>query len=159
QSDCRRAGLKRYEVAVSGSERMNAVRWTRGWGIAGFAITSGLGAASAIAYTAPLSTPPGITLEIVSVPTPDKAVPMLLWRRLGDANGNPLYIYEADQAGKSSCYADCAKEFPPFVADAHAKASGDFSIIARDDQQKQWAYQGKPLYRYSGKDPVGEPSA
>ena len=29
----------------------------------------------------------------------------------------------------------------------------------RDDHVKQWAYQGKPLYRYSGKDPVGEPVA
>jgi predicted lipoprotein with Yx(FWY)xxD motif len=82
---------------------------------------------------------------------------MLLWRRLGDETGKPLYTYEADAAGKSSCYADCAKEFPPLVADAHAKASGDFSILTRDDQTKQWVYQGKPLYRYSGKDPVGEP--
>src|SRR5262249_59661313 len=85
------------------------------------------------------------------------AAPMFLGRRLGDASGSPLYTYDADQAGKSSCYGDCAKEFPPFVADARAKAAGDFSILVRDDQVKQWTYQGKPLYRYSAKDPVGEP--
>src|SRR6185437_4080708 len=61
--------------------------------------------------------------------------------------------------GKSSCYDTCAQEFPAYIADAHAKASGDWSRVARGDHQKQWAYQGKPLYRYSGKDPVGEPES
>jgi predicted lipoprotein with Yx(FWY)xxD motif len=123
---------------------------------AGFVVVSTVGVGTAAAYTVPVSTPPGITLVDTMSPAVE-AVPMLLWRRLGDANGNALYIYQADQAGKSSCYGDCAKEFPPLVADAHAKALGDFSIIDRDDHVKQWAYQGKPLYRSSGKDPVGEP--
>ena len=70
-----------------------------------------------------------------------------------DASGNALYTYDADQAGRSSCYSDCAKEFPPYVAEASAKASGDFTILVRDDHMKQWVYQGQPLYRYSGKDP------
>ena len=71
------------------------------------------------------------------------AIPQFLWRRLGDANGNPLYTYDADQSGKSSCYAECAKEFPPFVADAHAKAAGDFSILVRDDHVQAVGLSGQ----------------
>src|SRR6185437_5494194 len=138
-------------------QAMNTLRWMRTCGLSALAMTTALGAGAAMAYTVPLSTPLGITLVDVSGP-PGSATPLLLWRRLGDANGKPLYTYDADQAGKSSCYGDCAKEFPPFVADAHAKASGDFSLIQRDDHLKQWAYQGKALYRYSGKDPAGEPT-
>jgi predicted lipoprotein with Yx(FWY)xxD motif len=132
---------------------------------AALAIATALAASTAWAYTAPYSTPQGITLVDVSklmtleaAPIVD-GIPQFLWWRLGDADGNPLYTYDADQNGRSSCYDACAKEFPPFVADAHARASGDFSIIRRDDHVPQWVYQGKPLYRYSGSDPVGEPVA
>src|SRR5690242_5799243 len=128
---------------------MNNLRWTRSLGLAGCALTAGLGGGMAWAYTAPYSTPGNITL--VDVSTGGNDIPQLLWRRLGDDSGNPLYTYDSDQLGKSSCYAECAKEFPPLVADRRAKASGDFSILIRDDQVKQWVYQGKPLYRYSGK--------
>jgi predicted lipoprotein with Yx(FWY)xxD motif len=117
---------------------------------------AGFGAGTASAYTAPYSTPEGIMIVDV-MKLMDDAIPQYLWRRLGDASGNPLYTYDADQNGRSSCYAECAKEFPPFVADGHARGGGDFSIIVRDDHVRQWAYQGKPLYRYSGKDPDGEP--
>lgn len=119
-------------------------------------IASALGTGTAWPYTAPYSTPPGITLVDVSK-LMDAGSPQFLWRRLGDTNGNPLYAYDADQAGKSSCYGECAREFPPYRASPHDKAFGDWSIIRRDDQVRQWAYQGKPLYRYSGEDPIGEP--
>ncbi len=134
------------------------LRWIRkGVGIAAFITMTGLGVHAAWAYTVPYSTPPGITLVDVSKVV-FSAIPDFLWRRLGDAEGNPLYTYDADQPGRSGCYAECAKEFPPFVTDAHARASGDWSIILRDDHVRQWAYQGKPLYRYSGKNPGGEPT-
>ncbi len=32
------------------------------------------------------------------------------------------------------------------MAAADSKASGDYTIITRDDGGKQWAYKGKPLY-------------
>lgn len=129
----------------------------------GTLIVSGLiaggnsGAAQLNTSAIPYSTPPGITLVNVSK-LMDDAIPQFLWRRLGDASGKPLYTYDADQGGRSSCYSECATEFPPFVADAAAKAANDFSIISRKDGVKQWVYQGKPLYRYSGTDPKGEPA-
>ena len=134
---------------------MNRLRSMRTLGVAGFALATGLGVGTAWAYTAPYATPAGITLVDVSSGT-GSSTPEFLWRRLGDATGNPLYTYDADQGGKSSCYDECAKQFPPFVAPAHASASGDFRILVRDDHVKQWVYQGKPLYRYSGRDPRGE---
>jgi len=119
-------------------------------------VVAGFGAGTAFAWTAPYSTPEGIMLVDVSK-IMDDAIPQHLWRRLGDAEGRPLYTNDADPPGRSSCSGDCAKEFPPFAADPHARASGDFTIITRENRARQWAYQGKPLYRYSGKDPEGEP--
>jgi predicted lipoprotein with Yx(FWY)xxD motif len=134
---------------------MNPFQRVRGAGGAALVIATALAAGTAAAYTVPYATPPGVTL--VDVTESGHQIPKFLWRRLGDADGNPLYTYDADQSGKSSCYSECAQEFPPFVADAHARAAGDWSILVRDDHVRQWSYQGKPLYRYSGKDPAGEP--
>src|ERR1700690_748359 len=100
-------------------QHMNRLPWMRGWSVAGLMIAIGLGVGTASAYTVPYSTPQGITLVDVSK-LMDDAIPQFLWRRLGDAQGNPLYTYDADQSGRSSCYAECAKEFLPFVADSHA---------------------------------------
>jgi predicted lipoprotein with Yx(FWY)xxD motif len=135
---------------------MNTFAWKRYLGLTALVVAAGVPAEGAWAYTAPYSTPPGITLVDVSK-LMDEGSPQYLWRRLGDTSGNPLYTYDADQAGRSSCYGDCAKEFLAYLADAHAKGFGDWSILQRDDHSRQWVYQGKPLYRYSGKDPIGEP--
>lgn len=121
-------------------------------------LTTGVGAGAGEVgkSSTPYSTPVGITLVNVSK-LMDDAMPQFLWRRLGDAEGKPLYTYDTDQKGRSNCYDACAREFTPFAPEADAQADGDFSIISRKDRVRQWAYQGKPLYRYSGKDPVGEP--
>ncbi len=107
----------------------------------------------------PLSTPAGVTLiDVVKIV--DSASNQYLWKRLGDVNGKPLYTFNDDtQAGKSLCVVECAKEFPPFPAPAGAKAFADWTIINRSDGIAQWAYQGQPLYYYSGTDPAGEPAA
>jgi predicted lipoprotein with Yx(FWY)xxD motif len=59
-------------------------------------------------------------------------------------NGMTLYIFDKDTDGKSACNGKCAENWPPLVADG--SASGDFSVITRDDGKKQYAYKGKPLY-------------
>ena len=129
-------------------------------GVIGLSTTLGLLPCVVSAGTAteiPLSTPTGITLINVVKVFPN-ATPQFLWRRLGDAEGNPLYIYDKDtKANQSACTDDCAKEFPPFIAPDHAVAQGDWSLLTRSHNLKQWVYQGHPLYRYSGKDPAGEP--
>ncbi len=65
--------------------------------------------------------------------------------------GMTLYTFDRDAAssGKSACNGPCATNWPPFAAPADAQASGDWSIVTRDDGSKQWAYKGKPLYAWS----------
>lgn len=65
--------------------------------------------------------------------------------------GATLYTYDKDAAnsGKSVCNAQCAANWPPLAAQASDTASGDWSIVTRDDGSKQWAYKGWPLYTFA----------
>ena len=62
--------------------------------------------------------------------------------------GMTLYTFDKDPvgAGKSVCNGPCAVNWPPLKAGAGDTASGDYSIVTRDDGSKQWAHKGKPLY-------------
>lgn len=64
--------------------------------------------------------------------------------------GMTLYVFDKDAAnsGKSVCTGQCAKNWPPFSATDGAMASGEWSVITRDDGTKQWAWKGKPLYAW-----------
>ncbi|HOZ65404.1 MAG TPA: hypothetical protein PK497_13375 [Burkholderiaceae bacterium] len=64
------------------------------------------------------------------------------------ANGMTLYTFDRDVqgSGKSVCNGPCAVNWPPMMAAETDKASGDYSIVTRDDGKKQWAMKGKPLY-------------
>ena len=66
------------------------------------------------------------------------------------ANGMTLYTFDRDTTpGKSACNGPCATNWPPLMAPAGATASGDWSIVTRDDGSKQWAYKGKPVYYWA----------
>lgn len=65
-----------------------------------------------------------------------------------DARGMTLYTFDRDAAGsgKSVCNGPCATNWPPLMATATDQPRGDWSIVTRDDGQRQWAYKGKPVY-------------
>ncbi len=67
-----------------------------------------------------------------------------------NAAGMTLYTFDRDAAssGRSVCNGPCAANWPPLSAAADAKGGGDWSVIARDDGSRQWAYKGKPLYAW-----------
>jgi len=67
---------------------------------------------------------------------------------LTGANGMTLYTFDKDTvgSGKSVCNGACATNWPPLMAMDTDKASGNYSLVTRDDGKKQWAFQGKPLY-------------
>lgn len=67
---------------------------------------------------------------------------------LTNAGGMTLYTFDKDAAGsgKSVCNGPCAVNWPPLMAAADSRASGDYTIVVRDDGSRQWAYKGKPLY-------------
>ena len=67
-----------------------------------------------------------------------------------------LYRYLSDPQNKdiSTCNGDCSKIWPPFYApnltvnpDLRSK---DFSVITRENGEKQLTYKGWPLYLYTG---------
>ena len=65
-----------------------------------------------------------------------------------DHKGMTLYTFDKDSGGKSMCNDECAKNWPPMMAPAGAKAEGKWSVIKRDDGTSQYAYDGKPLYTF-----------
>lgn len=68
---------------------------------------------------------------------------------LTDGRGMTLYTFDKDAMGQSACVDACAQNWPPLLADAGAKAMGEYSRIKRGDGALQWAYRGKPLYLWS----------
>ena len=82
--------------------------------------------------------PPGVTLQQTA------AGPVL-----ADGKGFTAYIFDKDKtAGTSACNGNCAKAWPPLIADANAKLLAGWTRISREDGSSQWAYKGKPLYRF-----------
>lgn len=74
--------------------------------------------------------------------------------------GMTLYVFDKDAAGsgKSVCNGPCAANWPPLFAKDGDAASGDYSIVTRDDGRKQWAYKGKPLYFWAKDQKPGDKS-
>jgi predicted lipoprotein with Yx(FWY)xxD motif len=70
--------------------------------------------------------------------------------------GRTVYTFDQDTAGASSCYGDCAAEWPPVTAAADAQPFGQMSVVTRTDGARQWAYDGKPLYLYHDDDAPGD---
>ncbi|CAN5136247.1 hypothetical protein BH09PSE6_BH09PSE6_22990 [soil metagenome] len=107
--------------------------------------------ASALAGAMALST----VLAACSGPKPevgvaDPAPTRVVNGVLTGANGKTLYTSERDvtDSGKSSCLGDCAVAWPPLTATGDS-GKGDYTVITRPDNSKQWAYRGKPLYYFS----------
>lgn len=95
------------------------------------------------------------TVFLMGCATPSANAPaMMKDGMMVDAKGMTLYTFDKDVAGsgKSVCNGDCAVKWPPMMAadgNANSKAAaGDWSIITRDNGQKQWAFKGKPLYTW-----------
>ena len=70
---------------------------------------------------------------------------------LATPSGATVYTFDKDTvgSGKSACNGPCAQAWPPVAAQASDAASGDWTIVTRDDGSKQWAYKGAPIYTFS----------
>lgn len=101
----------------------------------------------ALLVTAVLTLP---TLALAAEPVMMKGGMMV------DHKGMTVYTFDKDSGGKSMCNGDCAKNWPPMMAPAGAKAEGKFTPIKRDDGMMQWAYDGKPLYTFVKDEKPGE---
>lgn len=144
--------------------RMNAFTWTGAVVVAGFLAGCAVSGdyagvsnnAQSTARTVPLATPPGVTVQLAG----NTGFTLIIGYSIGrganqvwsyaNADGMTLYTSGMDkEPGVSSCYGDCAKQFPPFIAQDGAEPVGNWSLITREDGAKQWAVGGKPLYTFS----------
>jgi predicted lipoprotein with Yx(FWY)xxD motif len=77
--------------------------------------------------------------------------------RFVDEDGKTLYMFDKDTTpGQSACTGACTTYWPAAVADSYDKASGDWSLIPSAGGKKQWAYKGRPLYRYAADTKPGD---
>lgn len=84
------------------------------------------------------------SLSVQANPTVDKG------GVLTTKEGRALYTFDKDSPGHSNCSGGCLTAWPPFVVTDAAMADADFTVIKREDGTQQWAYEGKPLYLFSG---------
>jgi plastocyanin len=70
--------------------------------------------------------------------------------------GLTLYVFAADPKGKSTCYATCAKYWPPLlvakgtsVAASMTGVTGTFGTTTRTDGTLQLTFDGAPLYTFA----------
>ena len=80
-----------------------------------------------------------------------------------DKAGMTLYAFTPDTAGVSTCYDDCATNWPPLLVDDAAAASAGAGLDAsklttvdRTDGTKQVKYGDWPLYYFAGDAAAGE---
>lgn len=77
---------------------------------------------------------------------------------LADKTGKTLYSRATDTKDSSSCDTACVRQFPPVLAGAGGAANGRWSVIKRGDGQRQWAFDGKPLYTYAADEGLADVS-
>ena len=116
------------------------------------------------AETAPISEGTSTTMTVVSAPTPTESGPTIVvigvsfGGVLADDNGRTLYVFQRDEAGVSSCYDECATNWPSVAAGLVAGSNIDATIgsAARDDGDSQLTVNGRPVYLFSGDSQRGD---
>nr|WP_062639102.1 hypothetical protein [Caballeronia arationis] len=73
-----------------------------------------------------------------------------------DANGMTLYTFDKDtKGGPSACSGACVQAWPAAMATDSDKPSGKWTTESAEGG-KQWAYDGKRLYRFAKDTKPGE---
>lgn len=67
---------------------------------------------------------------------------------LTDHRGNTLYTFARD-AKAAACKGECLEVWPPLLAPMMALPVGDWTVVERADDVRQWAYHGKLVYTFS----------
>ena len=77
---------------------------------------------------------------------------------LFDSRKQAIYIFENDRRGRTVCYGDCARAWPPVYTKGTPRArvgvnQSLLGTVTRRDGRQQVTYAGKPLYFYSHEKP------
>ena len=87
-----------------------------------------------------IPTPPGIQIETT-----------LMGYVAADRHQKTLYAPQTEVDVASLCIeTSCESDWSPVIAPRVARSIGEWSVVTRVDGLKQWAYNGQPLFRYSG---------
>ncbi len=79
--------------------------------------------------------------------------PVPVWRRgdlLVERLNRGLYTYGPDEPGVSVCDLNCRRYWPPVYAEPGARPVGPFTLATGPEGRAIWAWQGQPLYRWTG---------
>jgi predicted lipoprotein with Yx(FWY)xxD motif len=84
-----------------------------------------------------------------------------LGKVLVDSRGRTLYLFQKDSSGRSACTGACAAAWPPLRANGPLRpgpglTASKLATAPRSDGKPQVAYNGHPLYLYSGDTKVGD---
>lgn len=80
---------------------------------------------------------------------------------LVDSEGMTLYMFKKDKDGKSNCYDDCEKQWPPLTVEGNPQA-GDgadqdlLGTVKREDGSQQVTYNDMPLYYWAADKDKGD---
>ena len=78
---------------------------------------------------------------------------------LVDGEGRVLYLLTGDKQGESTCYDDCATNWPPLEGPAEAGDGADASLLGdteREDGTVQVTYNKWPVYYFAGDSNPGD---
>ncbi len=112
-----------------------------------------------VATTAPAPTAAPTTAAAQAAPAAGKAAKVMVAKNdklgpiLTDAEGKTLYLFTKDSKGATTCYDQCAQNWPPLLT-AGAPAAGDgadaslLGTTQRTDGTTQVTYNGMPLYYF-----------
>ena len=87
--------------------------------------------------------------ETIVTPAEITVASTTLGHVLATQNGQTLYVSN-DESGSFECSGNCQEPWLPMKAPWAAIASGNFSVLAREDGVYQWVYQNRPLFQYAG---------
>jgi predicted lipoprotein with Yx(FWY)xxD motif len=84
-----------------------------------------------------------------------------LGKVLVNGHGQTLYLFEKDRHGKSACYGNCAKFWPPALTTGKPAAGSGvkaslLGTTRRKNGKLQVTYNGHPLYAYTGDQKAGQ---
>ncbi len=74
------------------------------------------------------------------------------------ANRQAIYIFQNDSKGKTVCYGECARAWPPVFTKGRPKAGRGvraslLGTVKRRNGRRQVTYAGRPLYFYAHEGP------
>jgi predicted lipoprotein with Yx(FWY)xxD motif len=88
-------------------------------------------------------------LLVVCVGTGSVSTPASAATMLAASNGMTLYVFDKDKNGVPTCYNQCAKQWPPYLAKGGETMGAGWATVKRNDGSMQWTYHNRPVYFYA----------